>query len=163
MRWGSGATRRPGWLRTVVAQWRTSRAPLDAHAVARILVDVANGTLRDVVTGDLSRSTASTDHDLWADIARRVPTEHATIPLILAGLTAWLQAHGALAWMAYEQAHDHAPAEVDAFALASVLRDLITHGVSPHKWDDFAATLRDDDPATTHTAQSPEPAGCYRA
>lgn len=137
--WGHEEAR---WLRAVVAQWRTNRTPLDDHDVARIVVDVANGTLRDVVTCGLRRDTASVDHDLWADVARRVPAEHATVPLILAGLTAWLQGHGALAWIAYDQANDQAPAGVAASGLAGLLRDVLTNAVPPATWEKFAAALR---------------------
>ncbi|WP_028471506.1 DUF4192 domain-containing protein [Nocardioides alkalitolerans] len=145
--WGHEEAR---WLRAVVAQWRTYRTPLADHDVARIVVDVANGTLRDVVTCGLRRDTASVDHDLWADVARRVPAEHATVPLILAGLTAWLQGHGALAWIAYDLANvgarDQAPAGADdgvaASGLAGLLRDVLTNAVPPTTWEKFAAALR---------------------
>ncbi|WP_028473787.1 DUF4192 domain-containing protein [Nocardioides alkalitolerans] len=162
---GSGEWQREEarWLRAQVAQWRTDRVRVDDQAVARIAADVGIGVLRDVVTGDLSRSTASIDHDLWADIARRVPAEHATIPLILAGLTAWLYGHGALAWIACDQVRHHAPGEasarVDEFGLAGILHDVLAAGMPPSAWDDLASVFCDDPSAAAGTSKRPDAAG----
>lgn len=140
-------TEESAWLAEQVERARTvyaagSRDRLSDEDLARIVVDLVDPVLRDVVTGSLSRAEARVEHALWADVARRAPAEHATLPLIYAGLTAWLSGSGALAWVAYDRAKEQAPSAVGDSGLAGLLRDLLERAIPPHTWDEWARRLR---------------------
>lgn len=165
------------WMRQQITTWRQQDhqqgpgARLDDQDVARLAVNLPTPALRDVVLASLTRESALVDHDLWAAVARRVPEQEATVPLLFAGFTAWLHGHGALAWIAYDRAQDLNPTDVStgaAAALAGILRDFLTQGVPPTAWDRLVRALATANPEGPEApggsgepgrSSDPEPAG----
>lgn len=147
------------WLTEQIERFRSTQQRLSDADLARLLVDLADPLLRDIVTVGLTRADARVDHDLWADAARRAPVEHAERPLIYAGLTAWLTGNGALAWIAHDLAQEQAattgqPGQPEESGLAGILRELLQRALPPHAWDDVAHTMRAE---VEHTGQPGQP------
>lgn len=135
---------RPGlaesrWVGETVARAARSGSPLDVEDAARLLVALRLGRHRDAAWAGVGRPEAARHVEVWLDLVRRAPDGWRSGPAALAGLTAWLDGSGALAWCAV----DACLAEEPEHPLGRLVRDFLEAAAPPSWWAEVTAALGD--------------------
>jgi hypothetical protein len=110
-------------------------SPADA---ASLLVAVQRTPLRNAVLARLTRADANVDFELWRQVMRNAPDDLLAPAGTLAGLAAWLDGQGPLAWLAVERVEGVSP----GYPMCRVLRDILNAALSPDTWEELRSTLR---------------------
>lgn len=135
---------RPGpaesrWVAETVARAAGSGTPLGVEDAARLVVALRLGRHRDAAWVGVGRAEAARHVEVWLDLVRRAPEGWRSGPAALAGLTAWLDGSGALAWCAV----DVCLAEEPGHPLGRLVRDFLEAAAPPSWWEDVTAALGD--------------------
>lgn len=126
------------WVLDRLDRFEWTGEPLGDADAARLLVDVQDVGLRDVVLARMSSSNAALQRSLWTDLAVRAPAEVRPAAAAASGFAAWLAGHGAAAWAAL----DDVPEQDRSHGLAGLLTQALREGWHPSTWD---GTRRDID------------------
>ncbi|GGO94127.1 hypothetical protein GCM10011584_34450 [Nocardioides phosphati] len=111
------------WITSRINEFLTTGDHLSDDDAAHLLVALANVEFQYAAARLLTKANARQMVDLLRDLTRRAPDRVRPAAALLLGLAAWMQGHGALAWVAYEAADD-AGHPIAKF-IAHVLRDAI--------------------------------------
>ncbi len=121
----------PHRIRALVTEHAGAPTPTPPEVVASLALSLAHGSLRDEAWCWLTRATATTYVDFWADVVRRSPVELVPGPASVLAFTAWLAGNGALAWCAV----DRAVAVDPEHTLAGLVAEMLTSATSPEEWE----------------------------
>ena len=106
-----------------------SEEPTDEEA-ARLSLWCSLPVVRDTVCASIDTDSAAGHLRIWSSVARRVVPPYELPVLGLAGLSAWLNGDGALAWCAIERADTIDPDD----SLTGLLRELLVQATPPSDW-----------------------------
>ena len=98
--------------------------------VARVVIHVADVTVRDEVWSSMTPESAPAHVAFWTEVVRRVVAPYDVAPAALLAFAAWLHGKGALARCALERAHASDP----GYTMARLIEDLLLRGVPPEVW-----------------------------
>lgn len=129
------------WVLDRLDRFEWTGEPLgDADAV-RLLVDVQDVGLRDVVLARMTSSNAVLQRLLWTDVAVRAPAEVRPAAATASGFAAWLAGDGAAAWAAL----DEVPEQDRSRGLAELLTQALREEWHPSTWDGARRDIDTDD------------------
>jgi len=104
---------------------------------AQLALLAADLDVRDVAWLMVRRETATAHRQLWQAVACRVPKVLSAAPVCLAGMAAWVEGDGALAWCCVHRARTEHP----GYGMADLLADLLAAAVPPRLWESMAQDL----------------------
>jgi hypothetical protein len=133
-----------GWAGDLVARCAAAGETPDDAAAARLLRAVVRVDVRDAALDAVTRESAASHLQIWADLLRRAPEAQVPDTAAVVAFCAWQAGEGALAWCALDRCFDVDPDH----RLGRCLAECLTRAVPPGAWHETeAAPLRRSDPA----------------
>ncbi len=129
--WGPRDSGRVGEL---VARCAAAGEPPDDAEAARVLSAIVRVEVRDAALYAVTRESAASHLEVWADLLRRAPESQIPDTAVVVAFCAWQAGHGALAWCALDRCFDVDPDH----RLGRCLAECLTRAVPPGAWHEAA-------------------------
>ena len=119
-----------GWVGGLVARCAAAGEPPDDAEAARVLRAVVRVDVRDAALAAVTRESAASHLQVWADLLRRAPESQVPDTAAVVAFCAWQEGDGALAWCALDRCFDVDPGH----RLGRCLAECLTRAVPPGAW-----------------------------
>lgn len=113
------------WFGSRLEVFLTDRKPLSDAEAARVLAALGDGGVRTAAEVRMTCADAAVHTEFWQDLVRRAPEEVKAMPAAMLALSAYLDGHGARAWVALDQITGERP------MLANLVENVLDTAVDP--------------------------------
>ena len=118
------------WIESMLTAHLTEERLPDDAQLARLLVALSDGRLRDAAWSTLSRERGRAAVGWWTHALTRCPADLSAAPAALLAWASWLHGNGALAWCALDRCEEVEP----GYDLARLVADLLERAHPPTQW-----------------------------
>lgn len=131
------------WLQSVLPRLARARELPSPDQSARVLADLHEFDLLDVVVTAMDGAEPDDWLDLWTHLTRCAPDPMRSVPAALLAFAAWRAGQGALAWCAVDRCREVDPGH----GLAAMVAQLLERAVPPSAWAVVSGGASQDDRA----------------
>ena len=119
------------WVAAALGEWVGRDEPPPADVAARLLVSLAQPSVRDAAWAAVGRAGARDHVRFWRALLRRSPEDLVPDAAAVLALCSWVAGDGALAWCAVDRAREGDPDHT----LAALVAEILVAAIPPTDWE----------------------------